>query len=277
MSKAMVVAGMGVVACGTWQLGTAFVPAAQGHVAEDARSALRGAVAEQEVKATQSTSPSMALVGASGAVAVALMGSTQRSRTVRKAAAAVESEAAAPPPPPPFDPAEMPGVTAPLGFFDPLNFTKVGDEEGFRRLRIAEIKHARVAMMAAVGAVVQHYIQLPGFENVPKGIFAATSGNGLPGFAALFVLSGVLELFVWKDDDTQPTESIGNYGNPVSFGVPLGDSPEMRTRELNNGRAAMFAAVGIIVAELLTGKDGVQQLGFDVATAVDAAAAVATK
>lgn len=257
------------------QLGTAFVPAAQGRVAEDGRSALRGAVVEQEVTASSSSVSSVALVGASGAVAAALMGSTQRSRTVRKAAAAVEAESEAPPPPPPFAPSEMPGVTSPLGFFDPLNFSKVGDEQGFRKLRSAEIKHGRVAMMAAVGAVVQHYIQLPGFENVPKGIFAATSGNGLPGFAALFVLSGVLELFVWKDDDAKPAESIGDYGNPVSFGVPLGDSPEMRTRELNNGRAAMFAAIGIIVAELLTGKDGVQQLGFDVAQAVDAAAVVA--
>jgi len=270
----MVVASMGAVACGTWQLGRAFAPAVQGNVIEDAHSALRGADVEQ-VKATSSTSSSVALVGASGTVAMALMGSTQRSLAVRKAAATVEGEPAAPPPPPPFAPAEMPGVTSPLGFFDPLNFSKVGDEEGFRKLRIAEIKHARVAMMAAVGAVVQHYIQLPGFENVPKGIFAVTSGNGLPGFAALFVLSGVLELFVWKDDDTKPAESIGDYGNPVSFGVPLGDSPEMRTRELNNGRAAMFAAVGIIVAELLTGKDGVQQLGFDVTKAVDAAASVA--
>jgi hypothetical protein len=36
----------------------------------------------------------------------------------------------------------------------------------------------------------------------------------------------------------------------------------MRNRELNNGRAAMFAAIGIISAELLTGKDGVEQLGL---------------
>jgi len=33
-------------------------------------------------------------------------------------------------------------------FFDPLGFSKVGDKEGFRNLRLAEIKYARVAMMA---------------------------------------------------------------------------------------------------------------------------------
>ena len=50
MSKATVVASMGAVVYGTWQLGTAFVPASQGRVAEDARSALRGAVVEQAVR-----------------------------------------------------------------------------------------------------------------------------------------------------------------------------------------------------------------------------------
>ena len=33
-------------------------------------------------------------------------------------------------------------------------------------------------------------------------------------------------------------------------------------RELNNGRFAMFAAIGIIAAELYTGKDAVEQFGL---------------
>ena len=45
----------------------------------------------------------------------------------------------APPPPPPFDPAEEVGALAPLGFFDPLGFCKIGDEIGFRMLREAEL------------------------------------------------------------------------------------------------------------------------------------------
>merc|ERR1711924_419771 len=35
---------------------------------------------------------------------------------------------------------------------------------------------------------------------------------------------------------------------------------DMRNRELNNGRFAMFAAIGIIAAEMFTGKDGVEQI-----------------
>jgi len=74
-----------------------------------------------------------------------------------------------------FSPAMQVGVTDPLGFFDPLSFTKMGDKKGFSNLRAAELKHGRVAMMAALGAVVQHYVQFPGFENVPKGLWAPTS------------------------------------------------------------------------------------------------------
>ena len=37
---------------------------------------------------------------------------------------------------------------------------------------------------------------------------------------------------------------------------------EMREREINNGRFAMFAAIGIIAAELYTGKDAIEQFGL---------------
>ncbi|CAE8622662.1 unnamed protein product [Polarella glacialis] len=66
-----------------------------------------------------------------------------------------------------FDPAHQVGVTAPLGYFDPVGICEKGDKVGFRRLRAAEIKHGRVAMMACLGSLVQHYLRFPGFENVP--------------------------------------------------------------------------------------------------------------
>merc|ERR1711972_228679 len=106
------------------------------------------------------------------------------------------------------------GAMPPLGYFDPAGFSKKGDESGFRTLRAAEIKHGRVAMMAALGGVVQHYVKFPGFEKEP-----------------------------------------GNFGDPVGLGQYDDD---MRNKELNNGRFAMFAAIGIISAELLTGKDAIE-------------------
>merc|ERR1719313_2814891 len=180
-----------------------------------------------------------------------------RSAVVRNASASGAAAAKdAPPPPPPFDPSKQVGAMAPMGFFDPLGFSKVGDQEGFRNLRTAELKHGRVAMMAAVGAVAQHYVKFPGFEKVPAGLAAVTTPPGSYGLIALLLLSGVMELAVWTQD---PKKEVGDFGDPVGLGMY---DLDMRNRELNNGRMAMFAALGIISADLLTGKDGIQQLGF---------------
>lgn len=259
---------------GSWQGARVFLipPAGAGKAGG---ASLRGGGVAVHSSAAPGALPSGLLTTAAGSITVgaAMSLASRRLRTSRTATEKSGSEApagkqvekteAAPPPPPPFDPAVQLGATEPFGFFDPLGFAKTGDEEGFRKLRIAEVKHGRVAMMAAVGAVIQHYIQFPGFDQIPKGLGAVLSPPGTYGFVALFLVSGALELLVWKDDPTQKVDSIGDYGNPLQLGVgdPLGESVDMKNRELNNGRAAMFAALGIIVAELVTGKDAVQQLG----------------
>merc|ERR1719254_285054 len=265
-------AAVGVALYGGYQ---AFVPSTVGPQQGLQTLSLRGAKSEQAARVAEaSTLPSglAGIVGAGAAGAVLAGGqlgcrrsavvTTRRVATVADAALeTAEGEVA---PPPPFDPSKQLGVTAPLGFFDPAGFCKVGDEEGFRKLRIAEIKHGRVAMMAAVGAVVQPVLQFPGFDKVPKGIGAVLSAPGSYGFAALFLVSGALELFLWKEDSSKSVDSIGDYGNPLQLGVgdPMGENEDMRNREINNGRAAMFAALGIIVAELATGKNALEQLGF---------------
>merc|ERR1712032_256098 len=169
-----------------------------------------------------------------------------------------------PPPPPPFDPAKAIGVTAPLGYFDPLGFCKVGDYATFHKLRSAELKHGRVAMMAAAGTVFAHYVKFPGFEKVPAGLGALSSPGFAIGFFVLFPLAGFLEIVYWKDDINKEP---GNFGDPAGWaGTGLGGagsySDEMRNKELNNGRMAMFSIVGILIAELVTGKDGMQQFGL---------------
>eukprot|EP00929_Paragymnodinium_shiwhaense_P074148 TRINITY_DN3791_c0_g1_i5.p1 TRINITY_DN3791_c0_g1~~TRINITY_DN3791_c0_g1_i5.p1 ORF type:complete len:269 (+),score=70.36 TRINITY_DN3791_c0_g1_i5:177-983(+) len=224
------------------------------------------ALATQQAAPTTSSSSTAAMA----CLAMAVGGAAASSSRVRAKAAETDAAPAAepaapaagkevePPAPPPFDPAGEVGVTAPLGYFDPLNFSKAGDEEGFRKLRIAEIKHGRVAMMAAVGAVIQHFAKLPGFAKVPSGLGAVTTMPGTAGFVVLVLASGALELLVWKDDD--PKKAPGNYGNPLSLGIPIGWGSDMRNFEINNGRMAMFSAIGIIAAELATGKDAVEQL-----------------
>jgi len=263
-------AAAALAACGTWQAARVFVPVSLSS-GEANQAALRGtgvaAGAEAAHVAPTQELHGLRVVAGSLILGAAARLASRRSRTTCRAAAAAaepaESAEATPPPPPPFDPAVQLGVTQPLGFFDPLGFSKVGDEDGFRKLRSAEVKHGRVAMMAAVGAVVQHFVQFPGFESIPKGLGAVVTSPGTLGLAALFLVSGALELVFWKDDPAQEVGAIGDYGNPLQLGVgqALGDSIDMKNRELNNGRAAMFAALGIIVAELATGKDAVEQLG----------------
>lgn len=180
--------------------------------------------------------------------------------------------------PKPWHPSQEPGNLEPVGFFDPLNFVKE-DEKNFRKFRTAEIKHGRVAMMAAAGAVVQHYVKLPGLQDVPSGLSALQSTPGQLGAAVLFAACGVMELYVWKQDEKKEP---GNFGDPAKWsqtGLGGGSySVEMRDRELVNGRFAMLSIVGIFAAEYVTGKDAIQQLTFKTAanTAVAAAAAANT-
>ncbi|CAK9009343.1 unnamed protein product [Durusdinium trenchii] len=155
-----------------------------------------------------------------------------------------------------FDPSTQIGAMAPLGYFDPAGLCKKGDEATFRQLRAAELKHGRVAMMAAVGAVAQHYVKFPGFESVPSGLAASITGPGSYGFVALFALAGILELGAWTESDNKEP---GNFGDPLGFSQY---TQEWREREINNGRFAMFAAIGIIAAELYTGKDAIEQFGL---------------
>jgi len=39
-------------------------------------------------------------------------------------------------------------------------------------------------------------------------------------------------------------------------------TPEMRSKELSNGRMAMISMLGIFAAELATGKDAIEQFGL---------------
>lgn len=147
------------------------------------------------------------------------------------------------------------GAQDPLGFFDPLDLCK--DEATFKDFRAKELKHGRLAMMGALGMLTQGLVQLPGMEGVPKDVSACTIGNGQVGFVATLAIIAGLEAAVFVQDESKEP---GNFGNPVPWFDDY--SPEMRARELNNGRIAMFAAIGQIAAGLYTGKSGIEQFGL---------------
>lgn len=160
----------------------------------------------------------------------------------------------APPPTPAFDPSMFVGAVEPLGLFDPLGFTKDIDMESFRDLRESELKHGRVAMLASLGLVVQHFVHIGG-ERAATGVGALNSLEGKVGLFAVFAWGGVLE-YTWKQD---PEKEVGNFGDPLGVNMY---NLDMRNKELNNGRFAMICVAGIIAAELATGKDAIQQFGF---------------
>ena len=114
-----------------------------------------------------------------------------------------------------------------------------------------------LAMMASIGLVAQHYWKLPGFENLPSGFSVLGTQEGLLGLFALFLVSGCLENS-WREDPNGAKEP-GNFGDP--FGLQM-YTQDMRMKELNNGRMAMISVLGIFAAEMVSGKDAIQQFGL---------------
>merc|ERR1719230_224567 len=72
----------------------------------------------------------------------------------------------------------------------------------------------------------------------------------------MILASGYFELLAWKQAEWREP---GNLGNP--WGVDM-YTEEMRNKEISNGRFAMICVLGIFAAEMVTGKDAIQQFGF---------------
>jgi len=155
-------------------------------------------------------------------------------------------------------PEEMAGVTAPLGFFDPLGFSK-GDNLAV--YRVAELKHGRICMLATLGMIVGENFH-PFFDAWGDGKFASAAASHFSPTAmnnfwpAFWVLTGVIEWPSLFNTDSLTLESAGDLGFD-----PLGAKPTdpqelkaLQTKELNNGRLAMLAAAGVMAQELVTGQ-----------------------
>merc|ERR1712014_516705 len=141
-------------------------------------------------------------------------------------------------------PEEMAGVSAPLGFWDPAGFSK---DKKLAVFRAAELKHGRVCMIAFLGMV---------WSEKSHPYFDAW-GDG-PFVSAFWALSAGHELLL----ELYQTQGKSVYEHQGDLGFdPLGIKPsdpmelkEIQTKELNNGRMAMLATMGILAQELVTGK-----------------------
>ena len=141
--------------------------------------------------------------------------------------------------------------------FDPWELSKGASEDDMFWYRSAELKHGRIAMLAALGQITQSYFQLgdPVFSQSEKPIKAieqVCAERPLAGFQILLAIFAV--------------EAFGQF-QQINTGVPgdlnfdpLGLKPDddeawekVQLRELKNGRLAMLAIAGMLYTELITG------------------------
>jgi len=170
----------------------------------------------------------------------------------------------------------LPGSSSPLGFFDPLGFTKDADLNTVKRYREAEVMHGRVAMMATLGYVisestptitygmdVHHTIANNQIPEVPGTVL-------FPFFLAVNIAEALRASKGWVEPGLGPLFTLRENYYPGDLGFdPLGLKPQdakdfanMQTKELNNGRLAMFAAAGMCVQEQINGQGILENLGF---------------
>jgi Chlorophyll A-B binding protein len=164
------------------------------------------------------------------------------------------------------------GAQAPLGFFDPFGQLSGEDQDRFDRLRYVEIKHGRIAMLAFLGQITTRAgIHLPGninyagdsFDSFPNGLAAIFGPDAIPtaGLVQIIAFIGVLECAFMKSVPGTGNEFVGDFRNGyIDFGWDTFDEEtklQKRAIELNNGRAAQFGILGLMVHEKII------PLGYD--------------
>mmetsp|Transcript_26263 Transcript_26263/g.40706 ORF Transcript_26263/g.40706 Transcript_26263/m.40706 type:complete len:205 (+) Transcript_26263:55-669(+) len=160
---------------------------------------------------------------------------------------------------------DMPGATLPFPGYDPLGLATLGSESTLAWFRAAELKHARVAMLATTGYLVQGAgVHFPGmlshdvsFESLsamkPLDAWAAVPDEGKAQiYFTIFLAEVVSEskgVHYTKGGDL-PTIVFP----PINFAPEDADEMKLRqSRELNNGRLAMISIMSFVAAANIPG------------------------
>ena len=164
-------------------------------------------------------------------------------------------------------PPALDGTLAGDAGFDPFGFAK--SESDLMNYREAEVKHARLAMLAAAGWPLSELYDkkiavalgmdplLDGHDRVPSllngglGKISPAYWVGCIGVAAIIEILGTLRM---KDDtkDYLP----GDFGLRVGYPSAEAGQKRMQLAEIKNGRLAMIAIFGFALQEFVT-KQGV--------------------
>jgi hypothetical protein len=167
---------------------------------------------------------------------------------------------------------DLPGITQPFGYFDPLSLAEKADSNTFKRYREAEVTHGRVSMLAVVGFLVGENVAGSSllFDGQVSGPAVTHLEQISPFFWILLTIAiGGAEVRRAKTGWVDPVDvPVGQAGLlrgdyfPGDIGFdPFGLKPTdpealklMHTKELNNGRLAMIGASGFMAQELVNGK-----------------------
>merc|ERR1712127_909621 len=170
----------------------------------------------------------------------------------------------------------LPGAVAPLGFFDPIGFSKDLDLNATKRYREAEVMHGRVAMMATIGYLIGESTPTIAYGMNVHHTIANNQIPEIPGtvlfpfFLAINIAEALRANIGWVEPSLGPLFTLREqyYPGDIGFG-PVGFKPKdakdfanMQAKELNNGRLAMLAAAGMCVQEQVNGQGILENLGF---------------
>ena len=159
---------------------------------------------------------------------------------------------------------DMPGVTAPLGFFDPLGLSSKADAKTLSKYRESELKHGRVAMLAVLG-----YLGAERWHPLYDG---KLSGNGLEalsqvptlGWVQIVAFCAIIEYTQWNAAKSPSYKAGDLYGFNALYSDDKDPSwVDFQNREINNGRAAMFGILGELAHSAITGKGAIELLATE--------------
>jgi light-harvesting complex I chlorophyll a/b binding protein 4 len=151
--------------------------------------------------------------------------------------------------------------------FDPFQLSAGRSEETINWYRSAELKHARICMLAALGLSVQ-----PAFH-LPDQVFDSTLGYGVVSklynerpeaiWQILLAIAAVEVLTLFRNGQGV----AGDLGfDPLNLQTKLGlkndegKFKEMQLKELKNGRLAMIGTSALLLQEYVTGYGPYEQL-----------------
>ena len=151
----------------------------------------------------------------------------------------------------------VPGLIAPMGFFDPLGFSNGKTDDQMNLYREMELKHGRVAMAACLGWYVTAAGVHPAFNSaLSSDPLKAAVELPIVGWLQFVLGCGAIEWMGWQirsRPGAQPGDILG-----ASEWVDNTDEGwvDYQNKELSNGRMAMIAIMGIYTQDLIFGSYG---------------------